>query len=110
MDNKKRLIKKEIGKKERDLQDYEIYKTPYEEEIKENMELLKKESGKTAKLSDEEMFSHLIADPELIFSEGYKGFGGSFNDELVSAVNENKSDIDKARKEIKKIRKMMILA
>jgi hypothetical protein len=80
-----------------------------DETAAKDAELIFKQDNIFKKLKSS-MLDHLIADPELIFTQNYSGFGDKYNFELVSLAAENKSDLDNARKKMKKMKKAILNA
>jgi hypothetical protein len=72
--------------------------------LERNEKKIEKEKEKLKTITNS-MFDHLIADPELIHTKNYEKFGNEHNLDFVSVVTSNKTDLDSARKALKKIRK-----
>jgi hypothetical protein len=95
---------------------FEKEKPALEKRVKElnetvaiDAELIFKQDNVFKKLKSS-MLDHLIADPELIFAQNYSGFGDKYNLELMSLAAEHKSDLDGARKKMKKMKKAILNA
>lgn len=78
-----------------------------EDSIDDNEQAINIEKIKLKNLS-ESMFDYLIANPELIYTNNYKNFGGENYSRLKSEIDLNKTDLDSARKALKKLKKKII--